>query len=55
MHETGIVKFAIFDVPDRLNCFSIFSALAENSVNIDIIVQSAAEARLQMYSLPYQE
>lgn len=45
-HETGIVKFAIFDVPDRPGtAFQLFSALAENSVNVDIIVQSAAEGK----------
>lgn len=43
-HETGISKFAVLGVPDQPGtAYTLFSALAEQGINVDIIVQSATE------------
>lgn len=41
-YDLNVVKFGVFDVQDKPgNAFKIFSALAENKINVDMIIQSA--------------
>ncbi|MCL5058761.1 MAG: aspartate kinase [Actinobacteria bacterium] len=41
-HDLQVAKFGLFDVPDRPGiAYTIFSALAEEHINVDMIIQSA--------------
>jgi aspartate kinase len=41
-HDLKVAKFGLFDVPDRPGiAYSIFSALAREHINVDMIIQSA--------------
>lgn len=41
-HDLNCAKFALFDVPDQPGIAkSLFKALAENDINIDMVIQSA--------------
>ncbi|HBV96953.1 MAG: aspartate kinase [Peptococcaceae bacterium BICA1-7] len=41
-HDLKVAKFGLFDVPDRPGiAYKIFSALAEEHINVDMIIQSA--------------
>jgi len=41
-HDTNVVKFGLFDVPDRPGiAYKVFEALAAENINVDMIIQSA--------------
>ncbi|MGI6361130.1 MAG: aspartate kinase [Bacillota bacterium] len=47
-HDTNVLKVTIFDVPDRPGVAgSIFSALAKEKINVDMIIQSGRKNSLQ--------
>lgn len=51
-HDTNVAKFAVLGVPDQPGvAYKIFSALAENNIDVDMIVQSVRNSEANIIDI----